>query len=181
MPPPQRTPLAQIEVRGQGLIAIIDAMSLIQTHAQKILAAHGISPIEADKWYSMQKVMEAFKIIEERIGPSTMKAIGRKVPEYARFPPHLTTLEDALGSLDPVYRLGHRGPGHIGSYLFKILGARSAQVTADSPYTCELDEGMLETLCERFKPKSSLWVRVAHQPGSCRKRGDQACTYDISW
>ncbi len=181
MNPPQRTHPSQIEVRGQGLVAIIDAMSLIQTHALKILAAHGISPLELDKWYSLQRVLEAFRIIEERIGPSTMKAIGRKVPEHARFPPTLTTLEDALASLDPVYKLGHRGPGHIGSYLYRTLGPRMAQITADSPYMCELDEGILEALSERFKPKNSLWVRVAHHPGSCRKKGDPSCTYDITW
>lgn len=174
-------PASQIEVKGQGLVAIIDAMSLIQSHAVNLLSSHGLNPIDPEKWYSMQSVLDAFKIIGERIGRSTMKSIGRKVPNYTQIPANLQTLDQVLSQLDKVYKATHRGPGNVGSYLYKPTGVRSAQLTTDSPYMCELDEGLLETLCERYKPKGSLWVRVAHDPSGCRNKGAVSCTYDISW
>ncbi|HLL00104.1 MAG TPA: hypothetical protein VK539_05925 [Myxococcaceae bacterium] len=171
----------QIEVKGQGLISVVAAMSLIQSHAQNLLAAHGLNPIEPDKWYPMHKVLEAFKVIGERIGPSTMKSISRKVPDYMYLPPSLQTLEQVLSSLDESYRLGHRGKGHIGSYIYESTGSRSGLLTSDSPYPCEMDMGLLETLCERYKPKGSLWVRVAHGAAGCRTKNGASCTYELFW
>ncbi|MDY7229556.1 hypothetical protein [Hyalangium rubrum] len=179
--PPQRTPATQVMVSGQGLLSVLEAMSLIESHARKILASHGLDPIDGAQWYPFRNALDAFKVITERIGPSTMKSIGRKLLEHVRFSSANLSLEEALASLDSVYRICHRGPGYIGKYVFESTGARSAQVTTDNEYMCELDEGLLEALSERFKPPGALWVRVVHKPGSCRKQGNTTCTYEVSW
>lgn len=172
---------SQAEVSGEALVSVLKAMSLIESHARKILASYGLDPIDNTKWYPVRNTVEAFKAITKRVGPSTMKTIGRKILDHAHFPMTHPTLEEALASLDTAYRVCHRGPGYIGKYQYDAIGPRNAELTSDSVYVCEMDEGLLEAMGEKFKPAGSLWVRISHKPGNCRKQGAPTCTYEISW
>jgi hypothetical protein len=176
----ERSPWSNFEVKGQAVMAIVAAMSLIQSQALKILADRGITPLEKDRWYPVDRALEVFKIIQTEIGPTTVKAVGRKMPEVAEFPP-ISSIEEGFRSIDVAYRMNHRGLGNIGGYVYKSLGERKGQIVCNVPYPCALDEGILEAIGERFKPKGSLWVRVEHAPGSCRKHGGDSCTYNLSW
>jgi hypothetical protein len=177
----QRFPVSKFEVQGQAIMAIVAAMALIQHRALKILAAHGITPLEKDRWYPMERLLASFQAINTEIGPNTVKAVGRKIPETAQFPPNLVTLEDGFRSIDVAYRTSHRGPGNVGGYHYTPMEERKARMLCDNPYPCNLDEGILEAIGERFRPKDSLWVRVEHQSGSCRKNGAASCTYNLTW
>lgn len=176
-----RSRWSNFEVKGQAVMSIVAAMSLIQSQALKILADRGITPLEKDRWYPLDRALEVYKIIQTEIGPTTVKAVGRKIPEVAEFPPNINTIEDGFRSIDIAYRLHHRGLGDVGGYHYKSLGERKGQMVCDNPYPCALDEGILEAIGERFRPKGSLWVRVEHLAGSCRKSGADSCTYNISW
>jgi hypothetical protein len=178
---PHRFPLEKFEVQGQAIMSVVAAMALIQHRALKILADRGITPLEKDQWYPLDRLLEAFKAIETEIGPNTLKAVGRKIPENAQFPPNLTTLEDGFRSIDVAYGMCHRGPGSVGGYHYTPTGPRTARMLCDNPYPCPTDEGLLEAMGERFRPIDSLWVRVEHQPGGCRKQGADSCTYSLSW
>jgi hypothetical protein len=177
----ERFPLSKFEVKGQSIMAMVAAMSITRNRALKILADQGITPLENERWYPMDKFLEAIRTLQKEIGPNTTKAVGRKIPENAMFPPNIRTLEDAFRSIDMAYRMNHRGSGSIGGYHYTRVGDRSAQMLCDNPYPCPLDEGLLEAIGERFRPVDSLWVRVEHQPGDCRKNGATACTFNLSW
>ena len=51
----------------------------------------------------------------------------------------------------------------------------------DNPYPCEFDEGLLDAVTDRYRPKDSFFIRLSHDPSGCRQRGDRRCTYLISW
>jgi hypothetical protein len=178
---PERSSVAQMEVSGVTIQAFMAAMALVSSRAKKILAAHGIESIEKDRWYPMPQLLEAYSHLLSEIGPNTTRAAGRKLPDIAGIPPHIKSLEEALDFVNTGYRMNHRGIGNIGSYSYASLGERKGRMISNIPYPCELDEGLLEALGEKYRPQDSLWVRVEHQPGSCRKSGGSSCTYNITW
>lgn len=174
--------ISQVEVKGEAIQAIVQAMALIQKRALKILAEHGMSPLESETWYPMAQLVEVTRRIQTEIGPNTMRAVGRKLNEnIIPFPPHVRSLEDAMRFVNLSYQTFHRGRGRIGGYQYESLGERKGRMTCDDPYPCDFDRGALEALGERFRPQDSLWVRVEHQAQGCREQGAHACIYDITW
>ncbi len=174
----------EVEVLGQSIMAMIGGMELLKTRALKILADNGIPKLEPQGWYPMRNAVTAIRSIEEKIGPVTMRAVGRKIPEHAKFPPDIRTIEDALRSVDMAYQMNHRKQQgrSIGGYRFEPAPTgRGGRMLCDNPYPCNFDHGIIEALCERFRPKDAIWVRVEHDPQSCRQKGDGACTYHVSW
>ncbi|HYO52205.1 hypothetical protein [Archangium sp.] len=174
----------EVEVLGQSIMAMIGGMEILKTRALKILADNGIPQLEPQGWYPMRNALTAIRSIEEKIGPVTMRAVGRKIPEHSKFPPDIRTLEDALRSLDKAYQMNHRKQqgGNIGGYHFEAAAeGRGGRMVCDNPYPCNFDHGIIEALCERFRPKDAMWVRVEHGPQGCRHKGSGDCTYLISW
>jgi hypothetical protein len=176
---PPSTP-ATVEVLGQSILSVVEAMKLGRERAMKLLADQGITPLEKTRWYPMDVVVNMYRTILKEIGPSTIRAVGRKIPESAQFPADIHSVDTALRSLDTAYRMNHRGPGNIGGYHYLSTGSRSVRMSCDNPYPCLFDEGLLEALSERFRPPDG-WVRIEHVPQSCRERGDSTCTYNITW
>jgi hypothetical protein len=172
---------ARIEVLGNSILSALEAMKIAPERAQRIFAEHGITQPAKDAWYPVDSVLRAYRDILNQIGPNTMKAVGRNIPKNAEFPPGLGTVEQALQSLDTAYRMNHRGPGDIGGYHYEPVGARAARITCDNPYPCPVDEGIVEAIAERFKPKDAFFIRLQHEPATCRDRGDAACTYQVAW
>ncbi|MCK8500687.1 hypothetical protein [Myxococcus fulvus] len=179
--PPAFASYQGIEVIGQSILAIVNGMELAQARALRILAENGITPLEAKTWYPMSALLKSFSLVFDKIGPSTVRTIGRKIPDSAHFPPDIDTLEKGLRAVNLAYGMNHRGKGNIGGYHFEPVDKRNARMRCDNPYPCDLDYGLLEAITDKFRPKDSLWVRIEHDPRSCRRRGDGACTYNISW
>jgi len=180
VPPPQ-TPYAQVEVLGGVVLALVNGMDVVKARALRMLAERGISPLRPDGWYPMSAFLDSLQSIFEQIGPSTVRAIGRKLPDSAQLPAGIDSLERALRSLDTAYRLNHRGSGPIGGYRYEPQERRGGRLVSDTPYPCELDMGLLEAFADRYRPHDALWVRIDHETGSCRRRDDLACTYHLSW
>ncbi|MDY7227777.1 hypothetical protein [Hyalangium rubrum] len=174
-------PYPNCQVNGQAVLSIVGGMEVVQARALRILAENGISPLKPEGWYPLTHVLNSFKLIFEKIGPSTVRAIGRKTPDTARFPPDIDSLEKGLRAIDVAYHMAHRGSEQIGGYHFEPRDRRSAKMMCDNPYPCDFDLGMVEAICDRFRPKDALWVRIEHDPKSCRRRGDTSCTYLITW
>jgi hypothetical protein len=173
--------LQGVKVMGRSVLAIVHGMEFSQSRVTKILLENGITTVKADQWYPLPAVLNSFRRIFEKVGPSTVRTIGRKIPDNAGLPPDIDTLEKSLRSLDMAYRMNHRGEGPIGSYYYQSMGSRHARIMCDNPYPCDMDQGILEGLGDKFRPKDSIRVRIEHDPRTCRLRGDTACTYDVIW
>jgi hypothetical protein len=171
---------ANAEVNGQTVLAVVDGMGVFKGQAMTILKEHGIADPQPNKWYSQQAWLDAFKTISEKLGPSTLFQIGKKIPENAVFPPEINTIESGLAAIDIAYHMNNRG-GEIGRYAFKGNGGKSGTMECDNPFPCDFDRGIITAMATRFAPKGSM-PKVQHDDTkACRKTGGNSCTYKISW
>ncbi|MCP4659231.1 MAG: hypothetical protein GY856_27795 [bacterium] len=170
----------QVEVIGRSVQIVIDTMGLFERMAREIFEKHGIVDVTDDGWYSQQAYLDVYREIYEKVGPNTMKMVGRQVPERALWPPDIATVEEALRSMDAAYHMNHRG-GEIGHYRYEKTGNRIARMVCHNPYPCPFDEGIIEAAIIKFAPRGAR-VSVTHdEEHGCRLRGDESCTYDVSW
>ncbi len=154
-------------------------MELFRNNAIAILKKNGIDDPEPGKWYKQQDWLNAFKEISIKVGESTLNNIGKKIPENARWPPEIDTIEKGLASIDMAYHMNHRN-GDIGNYEFVKAGEREAKLVCDNPYPCAFDKGLIQAVARKFAPKNIV-VRIDHDANGCRNKGGQSCTYMVSW
>lgn len=170
-----------VEVNGETVDSILDGMGAARSKGLEILARHHIKDPKPGQWYKQQDWLDSFKEIAETIGPATLNAIGQKIPENAKFPPAIDTIEKALAAIDMAYHMNHRS-GEIGHYTFEKTGEKSGKMTCKNPYPCAFDRGIVEAMAKRFKPKTSLFAQVKHDDSQpCRTKGADSCTYLITW
>ena len=169
-----------VEVNGQTVLSVIDAMSF-KKRALQILAENGIVDPKPDMWYSQQNWLNAFKIIGEEIGPAVLYSIGRAIPENAKFPPEIDSIEKALSVIDVAYHMNHR-KGEIGHYKIDKISENSVTMICKNPYPCDFDRGIIEAMAKKFKPNASTIVKVTHDDSApCRKSGANSCSYLVKW
>ncbi len=169
-----------VEVNGETVLSVVAGMGLFETKAREILATNGIQDPQPGRWYPQQAWLHAFKEISERLGPSTLYQIGAKIPESAKFPPEINSVESALKSIDMAYRMNHRG-GDIGRYAMELVEPGKARVVCDNPYPSDFDRGLIEAVAKRFKPSGSFVVVEAEPDRPSRKQGGETCTFRVSW
>lgn len=169
-----------VQINGGSILSIINAMGVFKRSADNILEQRGLVNLTADQWYPQQIWLDAFKEICAKLGSSSLKQIGGNIPNTAQFPPGLDTIEKALGALDAGYHMSHRG-GLIGHYKFVSTGPRSANVICDTPYPCDFERGIIDTMAMKYKPAGAI-VRVSHDTSQpCRISGGSSCTYTVQW
>ncbi len=183
-----------VEVNGETVISVIDGIAL-KSMAIDILSKNGIKDPKAGLWYSQQNWLNAFKEISQRLSPLALFSIGSKIPENAKFPPQINSIEKALGAINVAYHMNHRLNGKIlfdpqsgklhegiGHYIFAMQGdGKEAKMTCPNPYPCDFDRGIISGMAKKFKPSGSS-VQVIHNDSApCRKKGSESCEYFIKW
>ena len=170
-----------VEVNGETVLSVVNGMGIYKKQSIEFLEKNGINNPQPGQWYSQQAWLNAFKEISETIGPKTLFAIGKAIPENAKFPPEIDSIEKGLSAIDVAYHMNHRG-GEIGHYKFESTGYNSGKMVCKNPYPCEFDKGIIESMAQKFKPKDSIMAFVEHDNSQpCRKKGADSCTYLISW
>ena len=152
----------------------------------KTLAKYGIKDLDPDQYYPLQAWLDAMKDINDNFGPQMLFRIGEQVATHAVLPPGIDSLETALSSIDVAYKMNHRGSDNIGSYSYTYLGngggMNKAKMVCANPYPSSFDRGLIEGFAKRFKPEGCEDIIVKlddTQP--TRLKGDESCTYTISW
>jgi hypothetical protein len=168
-----------VQVNGETVLSIVDG-SPLKKLALDILEKNGIKDPQKGRWYPQQKWLDAFKAISEEIGSNLLFSVGYKIPENAKFPSEIDTIQKALGAIDVAYHMNHCN-GEIGHYTFELDGEKSGRMICENPYPCDFDKGIITAMARKFRPKDSFGVNVEHEEGPCRKNGDNACVYTISW
>ena len=184
-----------VEVSGDALLAMVDGMGAFKEVALKILAENQIKDPEKDKWYRQQDWLNAFKVISEKIGLNTLYNIGTKIPENAKWPPGVDTIEKALASIDIAYHMNHKIGNEIlfnpetgnmkegiGHYGFEKIGHDKIRMICDNPYPCDFDKGIITNTAIIFNPKDRKYPKITHDDsGLCRNKGDNQCNYIVTW
>lgn len=174
----------KVEVNGETVLSVVNAFpEYMRNYAINILGENGISNPQPGEWYKQQNWLNAFKMIAERFGTSTLFEIGKAIPANAKFPPAIDSLEKALNSIDVAYHLNHRY-GEIGYYKltdFKVK-QRRATMECKNPYPCEFDRGIITAMVRKFRPKGAAFGEVVldHSKPS-RRKGAESSTYQIEW
>jgi hypothetical protein len=173
--------------------SVLEGMGSAKALGTRFLTKVGIGEPKAGQWYQQQKWLDAFKEIAGEIGPNTLFQIGLAIPRNAVFPPEIDTIQKALSAIDIAYHMNHRLDGKVlfdGAKMGEGIGhytctpnanGRSAVVVCANPYPCDFDKGIIEAMARRFKPATSMSVSMRHDDGGCRKNGNNACTWHVSW
>jgi hypothetical protein len=175
-----------VEVNGQTVLSVVNGMGAMASSkkmALSILESNGIIDPNPDGWYSQKHWLDAFNEISDQVGPRTLFLIGKCIPKNASFPPGIDTLHKALISIDKAYHMNHRG-GEIGNYNLTQFDSEARHVTmiCTNLYPCDYDCGIIDQMCQEFKPAGVGLVKVIHDDSkSCRKSGEESCTYNITW
>ena len=168
-----------VEVSGAAISVIVKAMG---NRALRVLAAHGLDDINPDGWYPQQAWLDAFQELSQGDFNSTLDlvSIGIRIPETLTWPSDIKTVEEALLSIDKVYQMAHRN-GKIGSYQVEMVGTREAKMVCENPYPCDFDYGLIYSTARFFLPAGTGLTVVHDDHTSCRKKGDDSCTYYVHW
>ena len=172
-----------VEVSGEAVLAVVNALDAGKPTRLKILRKHGIVDPHPHEWYSQQAWLDAFKEMSEIFGVHTLFAIGEAIPENAIFPPGVDDLRSALASIDVAYHLNHRG-GEIGHYTLSEFdeAKRTAIMVCNNPYPSEFDRGIITTMTRKFVSKDSVIYDVQlDRARETRLRGADSCTYFVTW
>ena len=177
---------AEVEVSGEVVSAFMAAFPQgTEPLGLAVLEGHGIRAPAPEKWYPLQSFLDAVKELELRISPEMLRRVGEQIAKRAKLPADGKHLEDVLPAVDKAFQRNYRG-GEIGHYEFRnegfSAGLHSIKVICENPYPCVLDQGAIEGLTKRFKPRGCLDVVVRHEDSQpCRRHGDDSCTYSVSW
>ena len=165
------------EVKGNAIQAIVNGI-MRKELAYNILARHGITKIEPDKWYPEQSWLDAFHEIATELGDAALYAIGRALPPLLDLPPGVNSVEEAIEKIDEIYKAHHRG--QAGGYKATMTGNRSAQIISENPRPCAYDMGLLTAFIEHFNGGAP--VKIRHEDDMCcRKLHHHDCVYFVSW
>ncbi len=169
-----------VEVNGETVLSVIDGMGAFKVMGLKILAEHGIVDPAPGMWYSQQAWLDSFKTIAAKLGPSTLRAIGKSIPQNAQWPPEVKTVEAALSSIDIAYHMNHRG-GEIGHYTFKANDGHNGTLVANNPYPSDFDLGIVQAVALKFAPPNTRPNVSLDTSAPTRQDGGDSCTYLINW
>ncbi|MCD6577974.1 hypothetical protein J7L48_00695 [bacterium] len=188
-----------IEVNGQTVYSIVDALGSFKKLAHEILLPSGIGnmtkngyEIKMDEWYSQTSWLRAFEMIAKEIGEATLKRIGTKIPENAKFPPWVKDIDSAIKSIDIAYHMNHRKNGTImfdpdtgkmlegiGHYGYERIENENMIISkCKNPYPDSFDLGIITAMAKRFELKANIYHDDSKE---CRKNGGESCTYIITW
>jgi hypothetical protein len=189
-----------IEVNGQTVYAIIDGFKLLKSIAYKYLTDVGIGTFEKDgtvrinpsAWYSQESWLKAFENISKGVGNTVLYQIGLTIPRNAKFPPWVVDVDSAVKSIDIAYHMNHKKNGKemfdvatgkmtegIGHYGYQRVEGKNMIISVcENPYPCDFDRGILTFMAKKFQPDAE----VKHDDSKpCRKKGQDSCTYIITW
>jgi hypothetical protein len=180
-----------IEVAGHSAVAIMSAMGSYRAIADKALARHSIWKIEPEGTIPFDAFLGVFDTILETAGTNTIFAIGKKIPDFAAWPPGIDDIFKALESIDVGYHMNHLKDGKmmfnpstgqmsegIGHYHFRLEGPRRIVMLCDNPYPSDLDRGLITALARKFEGGAEV-ERDPSKP--TRLDGGDSCTFTVTF
>lgn len=166
-------------VSGQTVSVTIDGvMSVFQRRTRNLLNEHGITEPDPrpDGWYDMDAFLGVLNDVQENTGENALKKIGEATPNHLDWPTAVDGPIEALEALNDVYQETHRDA--TGGYAVEQVDDVTVRVTADTPYLCRFDRGLLKGAAEAF---GDVYARVDEVGSSCRDDDGRTCINEVTW
>ena len=168
--------LKSVKIIGQTINSIKKAFVREKFATKFIVDAVG-EHVEEDKFYPAEGFLKALDNIGSKMDVAVLQKIGTKIIESAQWPPGVDNLTAGLQSISVAYKMNHQpnDVAIIGDYEYNKIGENEFTITATNPYPCDFDLGIVRGVAKTFE--SGVFVR--HLEGSCRKRGNSKCVYQV--
>lgn len=173
-----------VEIHGRAVVTVLDeVLPKFSDHyretALSVLATEGIPDPSPDEWYPQQSWLNALAAVADELEPHLLDRLGEQVHKVPGFAQDARSVSEGLRSIDRAYEQNHRG-GEIGHYRFDPTGDRQGEVECRTPYPCVFDRGIVRGAAKQYAPLDAF-VFVEERGDTCRRRGDDACTYTVNW
>lgn len=173
-------------VNGETVRMVLDGIDALpadqRDEVRAIFDANGLGDVDANTWYCQKPWLAALRAIGARIDGRALTSLGRHIPKTTVWPTDVTTVPDAIASINDAYRMNHRGPA-LGAYTFERTDDRQGRVTSTTRYPCSLDIGIVKGVIREFSPTvTTTALAFVHEVSeSCRDDGGEECTYAVRW
>lgn len=129
--------------------------------------------------WPMWKLVSCFYLVENRIGPNTVRRAGERIYSTMPWPPQVTSLADALRFTEIAYFESHlRAPkDRAGCWRVELEKPGLTILTDETPYPCNVNEGVVAGICMAFaKQKPSYRIL---EPAQAKRAGGQVTRYEV--
>lgn len=167
------------KVHGQTVeVTLEGVMSVFRRRMRDLLDDHGIEDPDpqSDDWYDMEAFLNVLDDVKEDTGENALRKIGEATPRQFDWPDEPDSPAAALAALSDIYEAEHQ-PAR-GSYAFERVDDTTARVTADTPYPCVFDRGLLKGTVKTGGGNRASLTEVG---STCRDEGHETCVYELSW
>ncbi|AKT38352.1 hypothetical protein [Chondromyces crocatus] len=115
---------------------------------------------EGEPW-PQWKLLAAFYLIQEEVGPATLFKVGRQIYATMPWPPSVRSVTDAVMGLDPAFRAAHHDAPDALIGAWRVVEAVPGRMVIESStlYPCHLEEGTITGVCDGFsneRPRAAL-------------------------
>ncbi|MDD2776803.1 MAG: hypothetical protein PHU06_12685 [Gallionella sp.] len=168
---------------GIAMTSALEGMGGFKAKALAILKENGVEDFQSDKAYPFFMWANTLHAIAKEVGSFTIYNVGRKIPETAIWPSEINDIHAAEASINVAYKMnisGENPKADVGGYQHVKLSENSCRVICDNPLPCDLDQGIIEGIAEKFATPGQI-LKVVHEEGSCRKNQGRSCSYLVSW
>lgn len=171
------------KMKGGIVAAILESLNYNEYKdiVDPVLQSYMFNPNEPDRLYPAQALLDVYKIMEEH--PNAMfnfVAIGKQVAESLEFPPSVTSIPEAIATLNSNYKTMLVDFDESEFYNVKVIEQRRLQIRDNNPYPHDMVFGYIYTLVNRFLPEGTVASikRIYDNPDNPNTGG---ATYDVTW
>ena len=171
------------EVDGYSMLSLIQCLRKEEIHP--FLVRHGLTNIEPEKWYPVQKWLDVLSdLAEVRPGQAMFDfvAVGMKIMETAQFPPELAAMPFAqvVMGLAENHPTHHRN-GYTGKLTCELVGYNHAKITVRAPYPDDMWYGIMYGAAKRYLPHGTSFTVFYDEAEPRREQGGEYTIVHIKW
>lgn len=171
-----------VEIIGQNMLAYIE--NLQASTIKPVLEQHGLSEINPQTWYSLQKLLNVLKTLADMPNASpNFVAIGMALARTAPLPPeieHMPLEPFFLNVLASAYQMQHRGgdPGHL---IVEKVAEKHLTINVDTPYPDDLEYGATYGFAKRLLPPGTPFTVMYDDKMLTRDNGGDKTLIHLRW
>jgi hypothetical protein len=163
------------ETIGSDIIAVLNAVRMpeVVLGEEKTAALQKIQP---NDWYPIQDLIDLMNLLEERVGPASLRKMGRALfalSHQERVLQVAKSARDIIYGIDGMYHHANRGHNIGGWKVTKFLRGY-AELEKNTPHHCIMEEGILSGAFTALKVSTLISQK------ECFRQGADKCVYVIS-